>query len=67
MKFNEILENLQKTNADYINILSYDEKNDDYIIVTGRFNELKEYLSKNEESLSVLTLGNSLIFYKKEN
>ena len=67
MKFQEILEVLQKTNADYINILSYDEKNDDYIIVTGRFNELKEYLRKNEESLSVLTLGNSLIFYKKEN
>lgn len=67
MKFQEILEIIQKTNADYINILSYDEKNDDYIIVTGRFNELKEYLSKNEESLSVLTLGNSLIFYKKEN
>ena len=67
MKFQEILEVLQKTNADYINILSYDEKNDDYIIVTGRFNELKEYLSKNEESMSVLTLGNSLIFYKKEN
>lgn len=67
MKFNEILEILQKTNLDKVNILSYDEKDDNFIIITGNFNELKEYLNKNEESLSISILGDSLIFYKKEN
>lgn len=67
MKFNEILEILQKTNLDKVNILSYDEKDDNFIIITGNFNELKEYLNKNKESLSISILGDSLIFYKKEN
>lgn len=67
MKFQEILEVLQKTNLDKVNILSYDEKDDNFIIITGNFNELKEYLNKNEESLSISILGDSLIFYKKEN
>ena len=67
MKFNEILEILQKTNLDKINILSNEEKDDNFIIITGNFNELKEYLNKNEESLSISILGDSLIFYKKEN
>lgn len=67
MKFQEILEVLQKTNLDKVNILSYDEKDDNFIITTGNFNELKEYLNKNEESLSISILGDSLIFYKKEN
>lgn len=67
MKFQEILEALQKTNLDKVNILSYDEKDDNFIIITGNFNELKEYLNKNEESLSISIIGDSLIFYKKEN
>lgn len=67
MKFQEILEVLQKTNLDKVNILSYDEKDDNFIIITGNFNELKEYLNKNEESLSISIIGDSLIFYKKEN
>ena len=67
MKFQEILEVLQKTNLDKVNILSYDEKDDNFIIITGNFNELKEYLSKSEESLNITIIGDSLIFYKKEN
>ena len=67
IKFKETLETLQKINPKKVKILSYDEKSDNFTITVGNFDKLKSYLENNEESLKISLIGDSLVFYEKEN